>query len=155
MKVNYKKIKFIVFHPCTSRDFFPEFEYHNHTIELTESIILLEINPRSDLNFIGNTTSMTKWAFARLWIIKRLKNMGASWDYPKNVYEKQVRSVLEFGVPVWNSSITKQEVVDWEILLPRSKIETISHKPYSVSYQLAEKHDKIISHLNTVEDGES
>ena len=40
--------------------------------------------------------------------------MGASWDDLKDVYEKQVRSVLEFGVPVWNSSITKQEVVDIE-----------------------------------------
>ena len=27
---------------------------------------------------------------------------------------KQVRSVLEFGVPVWNSSITKEEVKDLE-----------------------------------------
>ena len=40
--------------------------------------------------------------------------MGASWDDLKDVYEKQVRSVLEFGVRVWNSSITKQEVVDIE-----------------------------------------
>ena len=45
---------------------------------------------------------------------KRLKNLGAGQNDLKDVFEKQVRSVLEFGVPVWNSSITKQEIQDIE-----------------------------------------
>ena len=31
-----------------------------------------------------------------------------------DIYEKQVRSILEFGVPVWNSNVTQQEVSDVE-----------------------------------------
>ena len=31
-----------------------------------------------------------------------------------DIYEKQVRSVLEFGVPVWNSNLKQQEVSDVE-----------------------------------------
>ena len=40
--------------------------------------------------------------------------MGASHDDLKDVYEKQIRSILEFGVPVWNGAITKQQVQDIE-----------------------------------------
>ena len=31
-----------------------------------------------------------------------------------DVYSKQVRSILEFGVPVWNSSLTKGESLELE-----------------------------------------
>ena len=39
---------------------------------------------------------------------------GASLDDLTDVYVKQVRSVLEFGAPVWNSNLNKEEVVDIE-----------------------------------------
>ena len=83
-------------------------------IETTETLKLLGLHLRSDLKWIDNTSAMTKKGYSRLWIIKRLKSLGASQDDLKDVYNKQVRSVLEFGVPVWNSNITKQEVQDIE-----------------------------------------
>ena len=49
-----------------------------------------------------------------MWMIKRLKAHGASIDDLITVYTKQIRCVLEFGVPVWNSSITKDESLDIE-----------------------------------------
>ena len=38
--------------------------------------------------------------------IKRLKKAGANKEDLIDVYTKQVRSVLEFGVPVWNSGLS-------------------------------------------------
>ena len=52
---------------------------------------------------------MVQKAYKRLWAVKRLKNRGANLTDLLEVYEKQVRTVLEYGVPVWTSSITKQE----------------------------------------------
>ena len=46
--------------------------------------------------------------------IRRLVNHGATIEDLIEVYTKQVRSILEFGVPVWNSSITKQESIEFE-----------------------------------------
>ena len=43
-----------------------------------------------------------------------MKKKGASLDDVKDVYIKQVRSILEFGVLVWNCSITLEEVTDIE-----------------------------------------
>ena len=42
------------------------------------------------------------------------KAHGASIDDLIAVYTKQIRYVLEFGVTVWNSSITKDESLDIE-----------------------------------------
>ena len=36
--------------------------------------------------------------------------MGAETSILKLIYYRHVRSILEFGVPVWNGSITKKEV---------------------------------------------
>ena len=41
-------------------------------------------------------------------------NNGATLADLVDIYSKQVRSILEFGVPVWNSSITKGESVELE-----------------------------------------
>ena len=43
---------------------------------------------------------------AKMWVIRRLKKLGASDADLLDVYCKQIRSILEFAVPVWNHSIT-------------------------------------------------
>jgi hypothetical protein len=47
-------------------------------------------------------------------MVRRLKGQGANYEDLKDVYIKQVRSTLEFGVPVWNCGLTKGEVADIE-----------------------------------------
>ena len=43
-------------------------------------------------------------------MLKRLKGLGASEEEMLDVYTKQIRSVLELAVPVWQPALTKQEV---------------------------------------------
>ena len=43
-------------------------------------------------------------------MIRRLKNLGATDQELLDVYYKQVRSVLELAVPVWQPGLTQQEV---------------------------------------------
>ena len=50
----------------------------------------------------------------RLWLIQRLKNLGAERTVLVDIFIKQIRSVLEFAAPVWQSSITQQEKDDIE-----------------------------------------
>ena len=67
-----------------------------------------------DLSWKPNTEIMTKKAYKRLWTLKRLKRQGASLDDLRDIYVKQVRSVLEFGVPVWSSGLTQKDASDIE-----------------------------------------
>ena len=75
---------------------------------------LLGLVISNDLSWKENTENLTRKAYGRLWSIKRLVNHGATLKDLIDVYTKQVRSILEFGVPVWNSSLTKQQSLEFE-----------------------------------------
>ena len=114
MKINCDKSKFILFNPTENFDFVPEYRIGGNFIETHEEVKILGITLRNDLKWRSNTDNMLKRAYTRLWIIKRLKQAGASLEDMTDVYVKQIRSVLEFGVPVWNSGLTKEEISDIE-----------------------------------------
>ena len=116
MRLNYKKTKLILFNPGTSRDFMPKFSIDNNNIDLVEETKLLGVVVRSDLSWSSNTQYIADRANSKLWILRRLKKLGADDDDLKDIYTKQVRSILEFAVPVWHSSLTG---------LDRLKIERI------------------------------
>ena len=75
---------------------------------------LLGLTLTNYLSWKSSTEDMTKKSYSRLWMIKRLKKRGANLEDLIEIYTKQVRSVLEFGVPVWNSGITKEESMNLE-----------------------------------------
>ena len=114
MKVNCTKTKFMLFNPTQNFDFVPEFELEGKFLETQEEFKILGLTLSNDLKWRANTDNMTKKAYNRLWMTKRLKIAGASLEDLTDIYVKQVRSVLEFGTPVWNSGLTKEECSDIE-----------------------------------------
>jgi hypothetical protein len=103
-----------LFNPAKSLDFMPEFNLGGNDIELVEEMRVLDLIIRSDLKWTTNTENMVLKGFKRLWMLRRLKQCGANSEELLDVYIKQVRSVLELAVPVWQSSITVQERCDIE-----------------------------------------
>ena len=114
MKLNLSKTKFMLFNPTKNFDFVPDLSVDGSVVETVEEMKLLGLILRNDLSWKPNTEIMTKKAYKRLWILKRLKKQGASLDDLRDIYVKQVRSVLEFGVPVWSSGITQEDATDIE-----------------------------------------
>ena len=106
MKLNFKKTKLILFNPGSSRDFMPKFTISENFIEMVEEVKLLGVMVRSDLSWSSNTNYIVKRANSKLWILRRLKKLGADEEDLKEIYIKQIRSILEFAVPVWHSSLT-------------------------------------------------
>ena len=74
----------------------------------------LNFTIRSDLKCVSNTKDIVKRALNKLWIIRRLKALGANTHKLVDIFNKQCRSILEFAVPVWNGNITRNEVTDIE-----------------------------------------
>ena len=114
MKLNYKKTKLIVFNPCKNIDFMPEINIKNNTLEVVNEIKLLGLTIQSDMKWTSNTRNMVIKANKRLWILRRLKNLGALENDLLEVYIKQIRCILEYGVPAWQSSITQEEKTNIE-----------------------------------------
>ena len=101
MKINKKKTKTLLFNTSKTKDFTPKVKIDNETIDLVEEIKLLGVKITSDMKWNENTEYITKKAFSRLWMIRRLKLIGANQEELLDVYVKQIRSVLEYAAVVW------------------------------------------------------
>ena len=88
----------MVFNPCSSIDFSPEFSLENNDLEVVDEMRLLGIVIQSDLKWTANTENMVQKANKRIWILRRLKNLGAKQTDLIDVYIKQISSVLELGM---------------------------------------------------------
>ena len=114
MKINLKKTKTMLFNPCTSVDFMPEIRLGTHQLEVVEELRLLGIIVRSDMKWSSNTINMVQKATRKLWMLRRLKNMGAEETDLVDMYVKQIRSLLELAVPAWQGAVTQEEKLDIE-----------------------------------------
>jgi hypothetical protein len=81
----------------------------NANLEVVEEFKLLGLIFQSNLKWQANSDAMCKKAYARLWMLRRLKKLGASSSEMLDVFYKQIRCVLEMAVAVWESGLTKAQ----------------------------------------------
>ena len=104
----------MLFNPCKSIDFMPAMEVGGDQLEVVDEIRLLGVKISSDLKWAKNTEEMVKRASNKLWILRRLKGLGAKKQVLVDIYIKHCRSILEYAVPVWQASITVVERLNLE-----------------------------------------
>ena len=109
----------------------------SRAFDLVEESKLLGVIIRSDLSWASNTEYIVKRANSKLWCLRRIKGYGADQDDLMDVYHKQVRSIIEYAVPVWHSSITGEERLQLE-RVQKSAFHIILGDQYS-SYRSALK----------------
>ena len=117
MQINTEKTKVMIFNPARNYDGTPQLtlsDMGGEHLEVVEKYKLLGVIIRSDLKWQDNTDFICQKGYARLWLLRRLKGLGANMLEMLDVYEKQVRTVLEMAVPVWQPALTKQESVQIE-----------------------------------------
>ena len=100
------KTKIMLFNRSKQFDFQPNLTICNESAEVVEKMKLLGVIITSDLKWHENTKHIVKKAFSKLWMLRRLKVMGASRKTLLDVYCKHVRSVAEFAAVVWSSGLT-------------------------------------------------
>ena len=67
---------------------------------------------RSDMRTCSNTEYLVRKAYKRMWLVRRLKGLGASRFQLVDALQKQVLSVLWLGAPAWFCQTTQQERKD-------------------------------------------
>ena len=113
MKLNEKKTKTAVFNTATSKDFYPRLANSQGIIyENTEQFQLLGVD------FTSHSKFGIKWdkyiqqcikkAYSKMWVLKRLAELGVSVQDLLMTYVSRVRVNLEINVALWSSSITQQ-----------------------------------------------
>ena len=70
---------------------------------------LLGVIVSNDLKWAKNTSYICLKAWRKLWILRRFLLLNLDRFEMFDVYAKEIRSILEYAVPVWHSSITKKQ----------------------------------------------
>ena len=118
MDINKKKSKSMIFNRGTSYDVMPELSVSDgEIIEVVEEMKLVGYMIRSDLKTISNTNYIVRKAYKKMWIIRRLKAMGASPEQMLPVLRAQVLSTLNFASPAWSTMLSKSEKSQIESVL--------------------------------------
>ena len=114
MVINTLKTKVMLFNTSNKYDFLPTITVDGNKLEVVESYKLLGLTICSNLKFHENTKIICKRGFSKLYLLRRLKKLGASTEILRDVYIKQVRSILEYAVPAWGPLITETEAIQIE-----------------------------------------
>ena len=110
LKINQEKSKAMLFNRAKKHDFSPKLSLiPGQDLEVVEELKLVGYQLRSDMRTISNTEYIVKRAWKRMWVVRRLKALGASEQELLKVLRAQVLSVLQFATPAWSTLITGQE----------------------------------------------
>ena len=115
MKINAAKSKVMIFNRSRKYDFPPELSFRDgQTLEVLEQTKLLGIQLTSDLRWFANTKAIYDKCMAKMWLLRRMKILRLEPNVILDYYIKEIRSLAEQGVPIWNSGLTKGQVNDIE-----------------------------------------
>ena len=136
MKINYKKTKVIPFNFSKKFSFLLQLGFPNcEPLEVIYETKLLGITITSDLNWSKHVQNICRRATKNLWVLIRFKALGGTNTQLNMVYQTRIRSILEFGSPVFHSSLTKDQSAKIE-LVQKKALAVILGKDYE-SYESA------------------
>ena len=87
-------------------DFQPLLSYNDQPLDIVYSAKLLGVMIESTGRWNEHIEYVSKKARRRLFLLQRLKRLGASDATLKQIYILFIRSILEFAAPVWIGGVT-------------------------------------------------
>ena len=109
-RVNESKCEVLVFNFSRKCTFPPEIHIGQSDIvkETTHSRIL-GLTIQSNLKWDKHILEMYNKAISKLWTLRRLRRYHFNHQQLTDFYVKEIRSILEYAVPVWFSAITVEQ----------------------------------------------
>ena len=113
MAINKMKTKAMLCNSRTKWDFVPELTLNGqNNLEIVDKVKIVGFMLRNDMKTCSNTKSITTKAYKIMWLIRRLKAMGASTTQLLDCLQKQILSVLWLGAPAWYCMLIQYEKND-------------------------------------------
>lgn len=111
MKINKEKTKVAIFNPLKTVDIMPQISLNGDQeyIEVVEKYKLLGQILTTDMKTMSNTQYICQKSYGRMWILRRLKELGCPIPELLDVLRQQILSLVELAVPYWGPMITKVE----------------------------------------------
>ena len=83
-------------------------------LEVVEEYKILGVVFSTDMKWSKHTNFICRRAYSQLLTLRRLKKIGASQKILIDIYEKHIRSILEYAVPAWYPMATVENATDIE-----------------------------------------
>ena len=100
----------MIFNKSRKWDFPPEVSFNDGTqLDVITETKLVGVMISDNLSWNKNTAYICKKARRKLWILRRMINLSLGDYQLYDVYCKEIRSLLEFAVPVWHPALTKKD----------------------------------------------
>ena len=99
-----------MFNQATKVDILPKVRLNDDLIEVVDEAKLLGIMITNDLTWHKNTQYIIGRSYQRMWILRNLKKYGANDQTLLEGYGQQIRSITEMACPVWNGSLTQEQL---------------------------------------------
>ena len=109
MKLNLKKTNLMLFRRSRKYDFQPIIHLENKQIDLVEESNILGVIISSYLKWEKNVNYIIKKFMKKLWMLRRIKQLGGTVEELLCVYEIQLRCITELACPAWNGALTKKD----------------------------------------------
>ena len=120
MELNAKKCKERIIDFRKNKTIVPETIIGNQPMPRVKSYKLLGIWLDDDMKWSTNTDYITKKAAKRLYLLRKLKNYGASKDDIKSFYCATIRSIVEYEAQIWHGNLTNEQHDAIEIIQKRA-----------------------------------
>ena len=108
MKLNTDKTKCMIFNFTRSKQFSTRLTLKNTQLETVKEMKLLGTIITDDLKWNKNTTFLVKKAYARMELLRRIKNFTKSTNDKLQIYKTFIRNQVEQSCVVWGSNISKK-----------------------------------------------
>ena len=114
MKLNKKKTNYMIINFSSNYQFNTRLHIGGTKIDQITETKLLGLKIRDDLTWKSNTEMLTKKAYMRMIILKKLVQFSIPIEELVQIYKLYIRSIVEQYAVVWHSSITNGEKRDLE-----------------------------------------
>ena len=114
MKLNTEKTNYMVFNFSKKFKFNTRLRLEEQKLDQVHETKLLGLIIRDDLSWRANTTELTRRAYSRMLILKKLVKFDVPMNDLVQIYILYIRSLTEQLSVVWHSSISKGEQKDLE-----------------------------------------
>ena len=98
-------MKFIFSHKY---DFEPDFQLSENRLECVKQMKIFGIQVSESLKWDKHVKYICLKARKRIWILRRMMQINMNYENILDFYYKEIRSILEYGVVVFNGALTKK-----------------------------------------------
>ena len=107
--INKIKSSVIRFNSCQKRDYFPSVKVENEVIQVVSKAKILGIWIEESLRWDSHIDHLCERARKRIWILRRMMNLGIDYFTIVDVFKKEIRSILEYNSVVFHSGLTTKQ----------------------------------------------